>query len=241
MLRFLKLYRNSFRVIKMTKKQVLLAVFLILIETGLCVYLTSQYLKPETVTRVRLDTSAASDFLSSGSSPAGKEKEVRGKITYTLVTGDEPAGTPVTPTGYEASGSLEQHGDPDSNTPDKAIDDDLFTSWQENQEDGGIGAYIQYSFDRAIELSTLVIYAGVWNEVNGESYFEKDNRPKKLAIDMDGKSIDLKLEDSKEAVTLKFDTPVTARKIRFTIKEIYAGSDYNDTGISEIRFYERTA
>ena len=42
-------------------------------------------------------------------------------------------------------------------------------------------------------------------------------------------------------MTLKFDTPVMARKIRFTIKEIYAGSDYNDTGISEIRFYERTA
>ena len=214
----------------MAKRYSFLAVFLFILEIALGIYLTSQYLMPQVTTKHRLDTMDAAEFI-------GAEAPVN-TDSFSLKAGENPSGDFLACTEAQASSSLVQNNDPSSNTPDKAVDGDLSTSWQEDGEDGpGIGEWIRYGFAGGSSISSIVMHLGVWSEANGTVYYYLDNRPKVLLIDAGERHFSVEIADEKEPWTITFDEPLEAETITITIAGVYEGSSYDDTGISELAFY----
>ncbi|MBQ6322166.1 MAG: hypothetical protein IJI24_04765 [Lachnospiraceae bacterium] len=216
----------------MVKRYSFLAVFLFILDIALGIYLTSQYLMPSVTTKHRLDTMSVAEWIGA-EIPSGTD-------AFTLKQGENPTGDFLSVTGADASSSLIQHNDPASNVPEKAVDGDLSTSWQEDGEDGpGIGEWICYSFGEGTRVESIVMHLGVWSEANGTVYYYLDNRPKTLLIDAGDRHFSVEIPDEKQAWTIVFDEPLQEDAIIFTIADVYAGSSYDDTGISELAFYGR--
>ncbi len=72
-----------------------------------------------------------------------------------------------------------------------------------------------------------------------EEIYKANNRVRKIEVAFDGKKYPIEME-FKDMVMhpqiIEFHQPITAEKVRITILDVYQGSKYNDTCISEISF-----
>ena len=113
------------------------------------------------------------------------------------------------------------------------LDNRLDTMWIEGAPGNGIGEYLNIVFDEAHAMNGVEIYHG--NRVRPDIY-EKYNRIKKVRlIFSDGTTKEYELQDSFfESSKIEFVEPVTTTMVKIEILDVYQGTTYKDTCISEI-------
>ncbi|MCI4668985.1 MAG: hypothetical protein MRZ79_12700 [Bacteroidia bacterium] len=114
----------------------------------------------------------------------------------------------------------------------------LKTAWVEGKEDYGIGEEIEVSFDfgkmSQLRITSLIIFNGY---CKSESTWKANSRVKTFAISVNGTDMGkLHLKDT--YLGQRFDIGNFADKVNIKLKilEVYPGSKYKDTAISEINF-----
>lgn len=132
---------------------------------------------------------------------------------------------------------------------DMLKDDVCQTAWVEGVDGDGIGEYLEFEFTYDVAYEQSAEYSCKYTDeffiVNGyqknETTFAENNRVKKIKMYIDGKPycwINLKDEMGAQSVKLGFiknlGKKINTIKIRFEIAEVYKGTRYNDTAISEI-------
>lgn len=119
-------------------------------------------------------------------------------------------------------------------TPNLVIDNKVNTAWVEGAKGNGVGEWIQLSSDKVATLSGIEIVAGYAKSSN---LFKQNNRIKKIEISFsNGTSVVKTLKDNIMGFQkINFSTPVTSKIVKIKILDVYKGSKYNDTCISEIK------
>ncbi len=119
--------------------------------------------------------------------------------------------------------------------PNNVIDGDKNTAWVEGVSGNGINQWIKVIFSCKVKIKKISIISGYTAD---RHRFEINNRIKKIRISFSNgyQTID-NLEDimSPQFIVLG-DIPHTTQWVKFEIIDIYLGSKYQDTAISEIYF-----
>lgn len=117
-----------------------------------------------------------------------------------------------------------------------AVDGDVSTSWQENEEGVGEGKGFQVTLDGAHKIRYVVLHLGNWRS---DQLWDYNARPKTLTIQVGDQQVkDVEFSNEKKKFCLSFDEPVEASYISLYIKEAYEGSRWQDNCISEVELYE---
>ncbi len=121
------------------------------------------------------------------------------------------------------------------------FDGDLDTVWADgNPENYRKNDHISIEFENPIELDEIRIAPGYFNT----GLFNANNRIKKLQIKFDthpsyDDAINAEFQDVMEIQSINIETKISVKTITFIIKEVYSGSKWDDTCISEIEFYNQ--
>lgn len=120
------------------------------------------------------------------------------------------------------------------------------TAWVEGAKDYGIGEWIEYTFPgNNPPLEEIIIANGY---IRTEKTWKENSRVKTLAVEVNGKPFatlhlkDVYAEqtfDMKKLGSIKSTNPKKESamfKVKFIIKDVYPGTKYKDTAISEIYF-----
>ena len=114
------------------------------------------------------------------------------------------------------------------------------TAWVEGKKDEGIGEYLEYYFKNDSPRITEIIISNGY--MKSEETWKNNNRVKKLKLYVNGVPLGvLNLKDSRtdqyfSVGTLGHNKNGTDLILKFEILEVYKGSKYNDTAITEIYF-----
>ena len=125
-------------------------------------------------------------------------------------------------------------------TVDLTLDGNEKTSWQDGRDDDAIGDTLTYNFD-AIEIYKVKIVNG--NRKNNSS-FSKNNRLARVTLTflLEGEEVgstEMSLKDdfSTNGDVLELEAAIKCDTVVITIDEVYAGSEFQDTGIAEVMFF----
>lgn len=119
-------------------------------------------------------------------------------------------------------------------TADCMVDGNLSTAWIEADPGQGIGEWIQVSFDGKVLLNGFEICAGLQEN---EDLYNKNSRPQDISVSFsDGTCYDYTLSDTYGGQRIQFD-PIQTDSIIIEIKSVYPGWKYEDTCISEVKFF----
>ncbi len=118
-----------------------------------------------------------------------------------------------------------------------AFDGLLETSWTEGQAGEGIDEWIEIDLGELTDITTISIWGGDYSD--GSKRFSEQNRIKRA-------DVILTTEDGEVTKTMELGDRYTRtelrtgskpiRKVRVVIKEVYSGSIFDNTHISEIAF-----
>ena len=165
-----------------------------------------------------------------------------------------------------ASSCLENERDDQRYAAWRVFDCDNKTSWVEGADDEGIGEELTFkAYPEFVNVSGIEILPGV---TTSDRLFKLNNRPKIITIQYRCSEIssmgaeryvvfskEIVLKDEKKFQRFMFDDAITKyisdydlkhnKKTQFggfiiAIKDVYKGSKYNDTGIAEIRFLDKS-
>lgn len=131
----------------------------------------------------------------------------------------------VTATSYLPAGTA------DSYEPANVLDGDLATAWAEEK---GTGETISFTFDDSYQIGGIVINAGYQksDELHGAN-----SRPAEIRVIGDNGFEQLcSVQDLNGRQEVIFNQFANTRSLSVTIENVYEGSDYSDTCISEIAF-----
>lgn len=130
-----------------------------------------------------------------------------------------------------ASASTTIHQDKVQSPPINILDGDPMTNWQEGAAGSGIGEYVEFQFKQEYTVGALTLKLGNWKT---DRYFYGNNRPRTLTISMNGQSWQKEFPDEWKECALQFTTPVVTDNLKITIDDVYRGSDWDDTVITDI-------
>lgn len=117
----------------------------------------------------------------------------------------------------------------------KLIDGKVATSWVEGEEGSGLGAWVELDLGGARDVDTVKFWAGMWYS---SDFWYRGNRPKQIDLEFsDGSKHTCQLDDSQTVQVCSFPKKNTSR-IKAEIKQVYSGSAWFDTGISEIQVFD---
>lgn len=136
-----------------------------------------------------------------------------------------------------ASSSLDPSGSI-TYSPKNVMDGKPETSWTEGVSGHGMGEWIKLEAGQDQVVTGINILAGY---AKNDQIYKQNNRVKTLKVECsDGTSKVFTLEDLADYLAyqeLEFDSPVRTKFIKLTIIDVYPGSKYEDTCISEITLY----
>jgi hypothetical protein len=166
---------------------------------------------------------AATPQTSGGDAPGGKE------------TSSTLAPTIIRPTSSVASSTLEA-------TPTisyrvtNLLDGDLATAWNEGAEGPGIGEWVRFEFSQKLQLARIEIANGYQKD---DGRFQGNPRVRSLRIEYSNGTT--QLVDLLDTAEFQAITPTIqpVEWVRFSIVSVYAGEEWEDTALSEVRFYSR--
>lgn len=120
--------------------------------------------------------------------------------------------------------------------PGNVDDDDPGTAWVEGAKGHGVGEWIQVEFTgefTEVPISKIGIISGY---AKGER-FKQNNRIKKAQLVFsNGRRVSINLKDTAEMQYFSFE-PVLTDKVKLVIEDVYPGTKWDDTCISEIEFH----
>ncbi len=117
--------------------------------------------------------------------------------------------------------------------PARNLIDRTWQSWAEGSKGNGVGE----SFTLTLPENNDRPVAGfaLKNGYGNLDYYSRNNRVKSFRIFIDGNYIEtIAIKDSFSFEQYALKKPVEGRKIRFVIDDVYPGTIYNDTCISEV-------
>lgn len=138
----------------------------------------------------------------------------------------------------KASSTIRQDGV--DNSPMLMFDGIESTSWQEGVNGHGIGEKVYAQFDDRYFIEHLTFRMGNWKT---EDYYTGNNRPKTLRITLGDEetdseqTFDIEFPDGKELFCVEFTPHVLCSYMTIEIRDVYAGTKWDDTAIAEIGFY----
>lgn len=125
------------------------------------------------------------------------------------------------------------------------VDGKLHTCWQEGKKGDGLGESITYKFDGVHSLSKIKIWNGRYESLHK---FKENNRIKKVEITcykgkkkMFKKTFKLSNKYKKKGIKLSLatgDKSIKCSRVKIKIVSVYNGKKYDDTCLSEIKFYK---
>lgn len=117
-----------------------------------------------------------------------------------------------------------------------ALDDNLQTAWAEGVKGDGIDEWLEFEATNNYDVSGIKIINGY---AKSDELYYANNRIKKIKIELpDNTVIERELEDGiPDYQTIDFEKVVNVKNIKITILEVYPGSKYSDTCISEIKVF----
>ncbi|MHB8128073.1 MAG: NADase-type glycan-binding domain-containing protein [Mobilitalea sp.] len=118
--------------------------------------------------------------------------------------------------------------------PGFIIDGLIETSWQEGVNGTGKGEFIHMSFTGEEKISKLLILNG--NVITKKKYFENNRLKVAILKFSNGSQQEINFTDeyTLTGINITFDSPIATKWIEIVIEDVYRGSKYNDTCISEI-------
>ena len=171
---------------------------------------------------------------------APAEEAAAGQVTAAIV--DESRQAQISLLGFSqigiadsaATSTIQQDGV--DNSPARMHDGIDSNSWQEGVDGPGIGENITEKFDGENRVHFIVVKLGNWYTLDGD-YYAMNNRPKVLNFRIGDKSFDVEFPDEKKEMCVELSEDVVASDVTVTIKEVYSGSEYDDTCITEMDYY----
>jgi hypothetical protein len=129
--------------------------------------------------------------------------------------------------------------------PEFTLDGDYTSAWFEGVEGNGINEWLRIDFASEVPLTGINIRNGYWIS---EDRVTKNNRIKFLRIDFsDGSSEEFSLDDPAlenysslirgNGQEIVFAEVHDTRYVKITILDVYPGSKWQDTGISDVSFF----
>ena len=106
------------------------------------------------------------------------------------------------------------------------------TAWNEAVPGPGINEWFEIDFTDMVTADKIYIQPGYYDP----AWYHANNRIKRLVVSLDSQTRDTVFPDGMEWKAIDLGKEVSFKHIRFTIKDIYKGSSYNDTCISRISF-----
>lgn len=120
---------------------------------------------------------------------------------------------------------------------EKIIDQNGNTAWVEGVNGNGEGEWINLISKKKVEVSSIQIRNGY---KKSENLYYENNRAKKIKIEFsNGDSHIIELEDSDNDQWLYMNSSIKTNYVKLTILEVYEGSKYEDTCISDIIIYTK--
>ncbi|MBV1895124.1 MAG: M48 family metalloprotease [Rhodobacteraceae bacterium] len=118
--------------------------------------------------------------------------------------------------------------------PANTLDDDSQTAWVEAAGGNGIGEFVTFVFEQPRQLSTVSMRNGY---AKSDRIFARNSRVKRLRISAsNGARVGLMLQDSPDWQSSEILAQLgKVSWIKFEIEQVYPGSQYQDTAITEIR------
>ncbi len=124
--------------------------------------------------------------------------------------------------------------------PSGANDLSYNTAWVAGKNKGGIGEFIEYHFEnKSPRLTSIIISNGYYKS---ESTWKNNNRVRKLRLSVNGKPYailnlkDIRADQLFKVETLGHNSNGTDLVLRFEILEIFKGSKFDHTALTEIYF-----
>lgn len=133
-----------------------------------------------------------------------------------------------------ASSVISQEGA--DNSAAKVVDGNEKTSWQEGADGDGIGESVHLELEKTYNIKYLSFQLGNWNSME---YYDGNNRPKDLEITVGDVTQTITFPDGKTQYWVEFSKDYLASDIEIVIKDVYKGSQWDDTCIAEIGIYGR--
>ena len=116
-----------------------------------------------------------------------------------------------------------------------AVDGNTSTCWSEGVKGLGVGENIEIHFDRDCKVSGMDIWIG---HQKSRSLFTQNARPVALRVEgSDGSSEVYNLKDAFGGQRVNFKQPITVNKIKLVVVQVARGNKYEDTCISEVKFF----
>jgi F5/8 type C domain len=124
---------------------------------------------------------------------------------------------------------------PDASFPaDNVKDGKSATPWFEGDSGSGVGSWIEVDLGGPRNVTRIGILPGDWS-----GGWAKANRPKELEVKFsDGTATTWTLADEYKLQELKLPAAKSTSIIRFKINQIFSGTAFPDTAISEILIYD---
>lgn len=130
-----------------------------------------------------------------------------------------------------AGASSTIHQDKVQNPPINIMDGDETTNWQEGVNGSGIGEYVYFTFDQEYKVDALTLKLGNWKDAR---YYAGNNRPKKLKIITNNDSWLIEFPEERREFAVQFSSPAGIKDFQVEIEDVYRGTQWDDTVISEI-------
>ena len=122
-----------------------------------------------------------------------------------------------------------------THSADRLIDGDISTAWVEGMSGQGIRESVSVRFDDEYLINGIKINAGY--QKNDELY-NKNSRPAKIGIAFSDGTYEVHaLDDVNSVQDIIFQKPIYSKSISLIIEDVYSGTKYEDTAISEISIY----
>ncbi len=153
-------------------------------------------------------------------------------LNVTVVDSSVDATQTISMKSYNASSTLANQGNTNYNVSN-LFDEDSSTCWCEGANEYGIGESITITFNETTELVNFVLSNGY--QKSSDTY-SNNGRVKVLEFTFDDGTETITIDDSKSAVEYTFSDSHITDSVVITIKDVYEGSKYEDTCISELQF-----
>ena len=118
----------------------------------------------------------------------------------------------------------------------KVKDGYVATQWFEGDRGNGLGAWIRVDLGAEKTVTKVVLYAGDWKS---QKDWQRANRPKELEVKFSDETTEIwTLTDEWKPQIFVPSKPKATSSIRFKIYQIYNGTAFPDTAISEILVFD---
>ena len=140
----------------------------------------------------------------------------------------------IRPTASVASSTLEPT-QTNSYGVTNLLDGDVTTAWNEGSDGNGIGEWVQFNFAQDVVLSRIEIANGYQKD---DDRYAGNPRVQSIKVEYSngtGQLVDL-LDSKQLQIITPTREPITS--VRIVIVSVYPGAEWDDTALSEVRFWE---